>query len=39
MHENVTKTYNKCNTKSNSMNFKGKQIATKLKIDDRVQMR
>ena len=38
MHENVTKTYKKCNTnKSNSINFKTKQIASKLKIDDRVQ--
>ena len=38
MHENVTKTYRKCNTnKSNSINFKAKQIASKLKIDDRVQ--
>ena len=35
---NVTKTYKKCNTnKSNSINFKAKQIASKLKIDDRVQ--
>ena len=38
MHENVTKTYKKCNTnKSNSINFKAKQIARKLKIDGRVQ--
>ena len=38
MHENVTKTYKKCNTnKSNSINFKAKQIASKLKFDDRVQ--
>ena len=38
MHENFTKTYKKCNTnKSNSINFKAKQIASKLKIDDRVQ--
>ena len=38
MHENVTKTYKKCNTnKSNSINFKAKQIAGKLKIFDRVQ--
>ena len=38
MHENVTKTYKKCNTnKSNSINVKAKQIARKLKIDDRVQ--
>ena len=37
-HENVTKAYKKCNTnKSNSINFKAKQIASKLKIDDRVQ--
>ena len=29
MHENVTKTYKKCNTdKSNSINFKAKQIAS-----------
>ena len=38
MQENVTKTYKKCNTnKSNSINFKAKQIARKLKIDGRVQ--
>ena len=38
MHENVTKTYKKCNTnKSNSINFKAKQIAGKLKIFDHVQ--
>ena len=38
MQENVTKTYKKCNTnKPNSINFKGKQIASNLKIDDRVQ--
>ena len=38
MHENVTKTYKKCDTnKSNSINLKVKQIASKLKIDDRVQ--
>ena len=38
MHKNVTKTYQKCNAnKSNSINFKAKQIASKLKIDDRVQ--
>ena len=38
MHENVTKTYKKCNTnKSKSINFKTKQVASKLKIDDRVQ--
>ena len=38
MQENVTKTYKKCNTnKFNSINFKAKQIASKLKIDDRVQ--
>ena len=39
MHENVTKTYKKCNinTNTNSINFKAKQIASKLKIDDRVQ--
>ena len=38
MHENVTKTYKKCNTnKPNSINFKAKQIARKLKIDDRVE--
>ena len=38
MHENVTKTYNKCNTnKSNSKSFQEKQIASKLKIDDHVQ--
>ena len=37
MHGNVTKTYKKCNTnKSNSINFKAKQIACKSKIDDRV---
>ena len=33
MHENVTKTYKKCNTnKSNSINFKAKQIACKSMI-------
>ena len=38
MHENVTKTYKKCNkNKYFSINFKAKQIASKLKIDDRVQ--
>ena len=38
MHENVTKAYKKCNTnKSNSINFKAKQIARKLKIDNSVQ--
>ena len=34
IQENVTKTYKKCNTnKSISINFKAKQIASKLKID------
>ena len=38
MHKNVTKTYKKCNTnKSNSINFKEKQIASKLKTDDCAQ--
>ena len=38
MHENVTKTFKKCNTnKSNSINLKAKQIASKLKIDDSVK--
>ena len=38
MHENVTKTWKSCNTnKSNSINFKAKQIANKLKTDDLVQ--
>ena len=38
MHENVTKTYKKCHfNKSGSINFKAKQIASKLKIDDCVQ--
>ena len=38
MHENVTKTHQKCNTnKYISIKFKAKQIACKLKIDDRVQ--
>ena len=38
MHENVTKTYKKCNTnKCNFINFKAKQISSKLKIDDLVQ--
>ena len=37
MYENVAKTYRKCNTnKSNSINVKTKQIASKLKIDDRI---
>ena len=32
MHENVTRTYKKCNTnKSSSINFKAKKIASKLK--------
>ena len=36
--KNVTKKYKKCNiNKSNSINFKAKQIASKLKIDDRAQ--
>ena len=38
IHENVTKTYKNCNiNKSNSINFKAKQIASKLKIDDCVR--
>ena len=38
MHENVTKAYKKCDTnKSNSINFKTKQVASKFKIDDHVQ--
>ena len=38
MRENVTRTNKKCNTsKSNSINFKAKQISSKLKIDNRVQ--
>ena len=38
MHENVTKTYKKCDTnKSSSINFKAKQTGCKLKIDDRAQ--
>ena len=38
MQENVTKTYKKCNAnKPNFINFKAKQIASKLKIVDRVQ--
>ena len=38
MHENVAKTYKKFNTnKSISINFKAKQIASKLEIDDSVQ--
>ena len=38
MHENVTKTYKKCNNnKSKYINFKAKQIASQLKIDDCVQ--
>ena len=33
MHENITKTYKKYNTnKSNSINIKAKQIASKLKV-------
>ena len=39
MQVNVTKTHKNCNTnKSNSTNFKAKQIASKLKIDDRVHV-
>ena len=38
MHENVAKTYKKFNTnKSVSINFKAKQIASKLEFDDSVQ--
>ena len=38
MHENVTKSYKKCNTnKCNSIKFKAEQISSKLEIDDRVQ--
>ena len=38
MHKNVTKTYKTChNNKSNSVNFKGKQMASKIKVDDCVQ--
>ena len=38
MQENVTKTYKKCNTnKFNSINFKAKQIASKLKIKRTLQ--
>ena len=38
MHENVTKTYKKCSTNEcNCINFKAKQIASRLKIDDLVQ--
>ena len=38
MQENVTKIYKECNTnESNSIKFKAKQIASKLKIDDQVQ--
>ena len=37
MHGNVTKAYKKCNTnKPNSINFKAKQIDSKLKVDDHV---
>ena len=38
IHENATKKYKKCNSnKFNSINFKAKQIASKLKIDNRVR--
>ena len=38
MQENVTKTYKKCNTnKFNSVNFKAKQIAGKLKMKRTLQ--
>ena len=38
MHENVTKTCKKCNiNKSYSINVKAKEIASKLKINDRAQ--
>ena len=38
IHENVTKTYKKCNiNKSNSIILKAKEIASKLKIDDRIK--
>ena len=38
VNENVTKTYKKCNTnKSKSISIQAKPVASKLKIDDRVQ--
>ena len=39
MHYNVTKTYKKCNDdKTKTINIKSKKIASKLKIEDRIQI-
>ena len=36
MHDNVTKTYKKCNNNKTKTNIKAKKIASKLKLEDRV---
>ena len=39
MHDNVTKTYRKCNNdKTKTINIKAKEIASKLKLEDRIQI-
>ena len=39
MHDNVTKTYKKCNNdKTKTINIKAKKIASKLKLEDRIQI-
>ena len=39
MHDNVTKTYKKCNNdKIKTINIKAKKIASKLKLEDRIQV-
>ena len=39
MHDNVTKTYKKCNNdKIKTINIKAKKIASKLKLEDRIQI-
>ena len=38
MHDNVTKTYKKCNNDKTKTNIKAKKIASKLKLEDRIQI-
>ena len=39
MHDNVTKTYKKCNNdKTKTINIKAKKIASKLKLENRIQI-
>ena len=38
MHDNVTKTYKKCNNDKTKTNMKAKKIANKLKLEDRIQI-